>query len=283
MRNIFKYLLVLTLLSLAFLLWRQVFYLEKTALEFYVLDVGQGDAIFIETPSKNQILIDGGPDRSVLKELGEVMPFWDRTIDLVILTHPNLDHVAGLVEVLKNYKVERLIDTEDNYYLAEYEELKKIASEKNIKRLIARRGLKVILDPGVELMVLHPDSLVGGDPNYNSLIAKLSFGETNFLLTGDAEKGEELKLVANGDDLESEVLKVGHHGSKTSSNPLFLEKVKPQYALISVGRQNRYGHPNNEVLDALAAAGAKIFRTDTDSRLWIHSDGENFTVEAKGL
>ncbi|HBT81669.1 hypothetical protein A2757_01590 [Candidatus Giovannonibacteria bacterium RIFCSPHIGHO2_01_FULL_48_47] len=278
MKKRFKYLFILGLVAITALLWRQVFYLEKRELKFYVLDVGQGDAIFIETPTKNQILIDGGPERSVLEELGEVMPFYDRTIDLVLLTHPNLDHAAGLVNVLKSYEVKYFVDTDDSYYLAEYEELKKIVEEKNISRVIARRGTKIVLDRGAELVILHPDKLAKGEPNQNSIITQLSFGDIDFLLTGDAEKGEELKLIENGDDLQSEVLKVGHHGSKTSSNPLFLEKVKPRYALISVGRQNRYGHPASEVLNSLALAGAKIFRTDADSRIKIESNGTDLTV-----
>lgn len=278
----FKYFFVLILFLTAIFLWFEVFYLERQELKFYLLDVGQGDAIFIETPSKNQILIDGGPDRSVLKELGEVMPFYDRTIDLVILTHPNLDHVAGLVEVLRNYEVGMYMDTGDTYSLAQYEELKRVMAEKKIPYVLARRGTKFILDKGVELLIFHPEKLAKvSDPNQNSIIAKLSFGETDFLLTGDAEKGEELRLVTSGDDLESEVLKVGHHGSKTSSNPLFLEKVKPDYALISVGRQNRYGHPNDEVLETLLATGAIIFRTDVDSRLEIKSDGKDLTTSTK--
>ena len=274
-----KIILLVILLALFTITWAEVFSLEDRKLDFYVLDIGQGDAIFFETPSGNQVLIDGGPDESVLEELGEVMPFHDRTIDVVMLTHPNLDHAAGLVDVLKNYEVKYFVDTNDGYYLAEYEELKKITEEKNITRIIARRGTKFVLDKGVEFVILHPDELVPGDPNYNSIIVKLSFGETDFLLTGDAEKGEELKLVQNGDNLDSEVLKVGHHGSKTSSNPLFLEKVKPNYGLISVGAKNRYGHPNREVIDALSAVGAKIFRTDTGGRIHIQSDGESLTFE----
>src|SRR3989338_2738484 len=278
MKNKFPYIFSLALIIIAFLAWSTVFGLEGRKLNFYVLDIGQGDAIFIETPTKNQILIDGGPDNSVLEELGEVMPFHDRSIDVVMMTHPNLDHVAGLVDVLKNYDVKYFVDTDDGYYLAGYEELKKIIREKNITRIKAERGARIILDRGVELTILHPDKLVSGDPNHNTIVAKLSFGEIDFLLTGDAEKGEELKLAQGEDNLESEVLKVGHHGSKTSSNPLFLEKVKPDYALISVGAKNRYGHPTKQVLEALEEVGARIFRTDLNSRIHFESDGESLTV-----
>lgn len=234
--------------------------------------------VFIETPSKNQILIDGGPDDSLLSELGEVMPFWDRSIDVVVLTHPNLDHAAGLVAVLKNYKVDYFVDANDSYALAEYEELKKISQDKKIKRIIARRQARFVLDKNILMEILWPEKITAEDPNRNSIIAKLSFDEIDFLLTGDAEKGEELILVQRGDNLQSEILKVGHHGSKTSSNPLFLEKVRPEYALISVGRRNRYGHPHSEVLENLSSIGAKIFRTDLDSRIELKTNGQYLTL-----
>src|SRR3989344_151970 len=279
MRYKFKYFFSALLILTAILAWSATLGLEDRNLNFYALDVGQGDAIFIETPSKNQILIDGGPDRKVLEELGEVMPFWDRTIDVVILTHPHLDHAGGLVEVLKNYQVKVFADGGDVYGLAEYQELKNIILEKNIKYIPVRRGIKMVLDRNAELVFIAPDKIVESkNPHDNSVISRLSFGEIDFLLMGDAEKGEELELVQGRDNLESEVLKIGHHCSKTSSNPLFLEKVKPRYALISVGAKNRYGHPAQETLSALAAAGAKIFRTDVDSRIHVSSDGTDLTV-----
>lgn len=278
MKKNFRYIFIFILFVTAVLSWRVAFGIQDGKLKFYILDVGQGDSIFIQTKNGNQMLIDGGPGKEVLSELGEVMPFYDRSIDIVLMTHPNLDHIAGLVDVLKNYDVKYFIDTDDPYSIAEYEELKRIIKEKNIKRIIARRGERIYLDEKTELLILSPEILDPKNPNSNSIVAKLSFGKVDFLLTGDAEKGQELSLVASGDNLESEVLKVGHHGSKTSSNPLFLEKVRPQYTLISVGAKNRYGHPTNEVLGYLAAVGAKILRTDIDSRIEIDTDGETLTL-----
>ncbi|MBI2609687.1 MBL fold metallo-hydrolase [Candidatus Giovannonibacteria bacterium] len=279
MKRKYKYSVLLILFFAAFVVSRESISAADSRLKFIMLDVGEGDSIFIETPSGNQVLVDGGPDKKVLKELGSVMPFYDRALDLVVLTHPNLDHIAGLVDVLNNYKVGMILDTGDFYALPDYEEFKKLAEKKGIKRIQARRGMKLELDTGTEFSVLWPEQLVSGDPNYNSVISKLSFGETDFLLTGDAEKGEELSLVSFGDDLKSEVLKVGHHGSKTSSNPLFLDRVRPEYALISVGRKNKFGHPSVEVMNNLGAVGAKIFRTDLNSRIEIRSDGKNLTLE----
>ena len=279
MKRNFKYIFVLILLAVAVISWREAFGRDRDKLKFYMLDVGQGDAIFIETPSGNQILFDGGQDRKILEELGKVMPFYDRSIDLVILTHPHLDHAGGLLEVLKNYEVGELMDGGDNYNLAEYGELKKLMEEKKIKYEVARRGLKISLDKGISLLVLAPDKLIKSDnPHDNNVVSRLSYGRIDFLLMGDGEKGEELKLVQAGDNLESEVLKVGHHGSKTSSNPLFLEEVNPEYALISVGAKNRYGHPAQITLDNLLAAGAKILRTDIDSIIEFKTDGDSLTL-----
>src|SRR3989344_5528518 len=163
MKRNFKYIFVLILLAVAVISWREAFGRDRDKLKFYMLDVGQGDAIFIETPSGNQILLDGG----------------------------------------------------DNYNLAEYGELKKLMEEKKIKYEVARRGLKISLDKGISLLVLAPDKLIKSDnPHDNNVVSRLSYGRIDFLLMGDGEKGEELKLVQAGDNLESEVLKVGHHGSK---------------------------------------------------------------------
>ena len=274
MKKNFKYIFIFALLLVAVLVWREVWARDGGILKFYVLDVGQGDAIFIETPSGNQILIDGGPDKSVLKELGEVMPFYDRTIDLVILTHPHLDHAGGLTEVFKNYQVLKYMDSGEPDTLAEYRELKKTVEAEKIPYLEARRGMKIILDENAVLNILTPEKLLPGSSEHrNMVISRLSFGEVDFLLTGDAERPLEFFLVEKGDEIGSEVLKAGHHGSRTSSNLLFLEKVAPEYALISAGLKNKYGHPHREVLENLDKIGAKILRTDLDGRILLETDG----------
>ena len=274
MRKRFKYVFVLILLIVAVLVWREVWSAEGGTLKFYVLDVGQGDAIFIETPSGNQILIDGGPDKSVLKELGEVMPFYDRTIDLVILTHPHLDHAGGLVEVLKNYEVEKFMDSGNTHTIAEFRELKSMLEVKNVEQVKARMGTEIILGEEARLSILAPAELKSGSNLHNNMvISRLSFGEVDFLLMGDAERPLEYFLIEQEDNIQSEVLKAGHHGSRTSSSELFLEKVAPEYALISAGRKNKYGHPHAEVLENLQKTGAKILRTDLDGRIEIRTDG----------
>lgn len=281
MKKNFKYIFLLVLIVGAGFAAKEAFGKNPATLKFYVLDVGQGDAIFFETPSGNQILIDGGPDKSILGELGKVMPFYDHSIDVVILTHPNLDHLAGLIDVFRNYKVGTYVDSGDDYALSEYAELKKIINEKGINYVRGKRGMKILVDKSAELLFLLPEELKkSSNPNDNSIVSRLSYGDIDFLLMGDAEKNQELSLVANGDNIQSEILKVGHHGSKTSSNPLFLEKVKPELALISVGK-NSYGHPAKNILSNLMAVGANIFRTDLDSTILIETDGKSLTSNIK--
>ena len=281
MKQHFKYFFTLFLVLSAFLTWRTVLSLENPTLKFYMLDIGQGDAIFIETPSGNQILVDGGPGKKVLSELGDVMPFFDRSIDAVFLTHPDLDHVGGLPEVLKNYDVDLYVDPGQPDTLGEYAEVERLVREKDIKRLVGRRGMKFLLDKDVVVEVLFPEKIAdGGNNNKNSLVLRLSYKNEDFLMTGDAERPAEYFLIAKENDLHSEVLKVGHHGSKSSTSDLFLENVRPSYAVISVGAKNTYGHPHEEVLNNLFDVGAKILRTDVNSRVKIMTDGETLEVSS---
>jgi len=250
-------------------------------LKFYVFDVGQGDAIFIETSHKNQILIDGGPNLKVLSELGEVMPFYDRTIDLAVLSHPQEDHIFGLVEVLKRYKVANVLMTGVDYPNASYREFKKILEQQNTNIVIAQRGQKVFLDENTFLDVIYPfNNFLGkgfiGDVNDNSISVILTSGDKKFLLAGDAGMKEELDLVYSEEDIDIDVLKLNHHGSKYSNSQLFLEAVSPEIAVVSSGAKNRFGHPHQETLERLG--GIPLFRTDQDGRIKISSDGKDFKV-----
>lgn len=258
-------------------------------LEVTFFDVGQGDAAFIETPEGRQILIDGGPSSVILEKLGHEMPFWDRTIDLVILTHPEKDHLSGLLEVLKRYKVENILWTGVVRDTAEFKEWQKLIAEERAKITIAKSGQ--LISAGMErsnLSILYPFESLGGeilkDSNNTSIVARLVFGETSFLFTGDATQSVEKELVLpptphnpTPHNLDADVLKVGHHGSKTSTSKEFVEAVSPVIAVISVGKDNTYGHPRQEVLDNLA--GIKILRTDLDGDIKITSDGINYAVK----
>ena len=267
------------------LAWLVVFDLSKPRfLQVDFFDVGQGDSIFIETPEEQQILIDGGPDAQVLQRLANEMPFWDRTIDLVILTHPEKDHLAGLLEVLKRYKVENILWTGIIRDTPEWKLWEKAISEEKANIRIAQSGQRILWESDSHrfMEILYPFENLAGqeykDSNETSIVSRLVFGDNSFLFTGDIEEKSEKKLVTSGENLESNVLKVAHHGSKTSTSKEFLDKVLPQIAVIPVGKNNSYGHPTPQVLDILKNYGIKILRTDQQGNIKIISDGEKLTI-----
>jgi competence protein ComEC len=277
-------LFILGFLFLAnFFAWIVVFDLKSHKfLEVNFFDVGQGDAIFVETPTRHRILIDGGPSPKIIEKLAKEIPFWDRSIDLIILTHPEKDHITGLLEVLKRYKVENVLWTGIVRDIPEYKEwLNLIGKEKaNIK--IAKAGQRISCkNCKWKIEVFYPfESLEGEefeDSNDTSIVSKLSFGNSSFLFTGDIYKDVEESLALTPLDLNSKILKVAHHGSKTSSSEKFLEKVLPEVAVISVG-ENKYGHPNKETLESLEKYGIRVLRTDREGDIKIISDGTKYEV-----
>ena len=267
--------------------WLAVYDLNKPQLlEVNFFDVGQGEAIFIETPSRHQILIDGGPSSLILEKLAESLPFWDRTIDLIILTHPEHDHLAGLIEVLKRYKIENILWTGIVRDTSEYNEWVKLIKNEGAKIKIAQASQRINLstyEVNRHIDILYPfENLEGQEfenSNNTSIVAKLIFGENSFLFTGDAYQSVEKKLVSRGWGLNSDVLKVGHHGSKTSTSEEFIKQVSPEIAVISVGKDNPYQHPHQETLDTLEKYGIKILRTDKEGDIKIISNGESLRAE----
>jgi len=247
-------------------------------LEINFFDVGQGDAAFIETLGGRQILIDGGPGAAVLEKLAKEMSFWDRAIDLVILSHPEKDHLAGLIEVLKRYKVENILWTGVVRDTAEYREWSEGIEKEGAKIIIAKSGEKIKIGD-LEIDVLSPlENLEGKelkDSNDSSVVVKLVFDKESFLFTGDISESIEQKLAEGGTDLDSDVLKVSHHGSKYATIDEFLAKVSPEIAVIEVGKDNSFGHPTPEVLDRLVKYGIDILRTDQNGDIKIISDGKN--------
>lgn len=245
------------------------------------LDVGQGDSIYIETPDGVQVLIDGGPDRKVLTELAKVMPLFDRSLDVIIATHSDKDHIGGLLDVLSRYTVLNIVRTENKNDTSVTDIFLALAEVEEGKLHIARAGQQLELGASTTLAILSPL----GDPrewesNASSIVAQLQYGETAFMLTGDAPVGIEDYLVDSyGSLLVSDVLKLGHHGSKTSSGEKFLEMVLPAYGIVSAGKDNRYGHPHLEVLERVAAAGVEVLNTATAGTLIFKSDGKSVWVE----
>ncbi len=277
----FRFLFVGFLVLCAVFSWYAVFAENRDGLAVYFLDVGQGDAIFIQAENGNQVLIDGGQNKAVIQELSKVMPFYDRSIDLVIETHPDSDHIGGLVDVLKRYSVGLVMESGVESDSAEYQELTKILEQKNIKTILAYEGMRINLSEDVYLSILFPITDVSNwDPNDASIVAKLVYGDTSFLLTGDSpQKIEKYLASVDPEGLDVDVLKVGHHGSKTSSSEIFIGYTSPEYAVISVGKDNRYGHPHQEVLDILNKFGVQILRTDEMGTITFKSDGENVSLK----
>lgn len=254
---------------------------QKT-LSISFLDVGQGDAIFIETPHHNQILIDGGPpNKKVLQELRNLMPFYDRSIDVVLATHPDEDHIGGLIDVLNRYQVGAVIDSGLVHGTQAYKQKKSIIQKKSVQRFVAKRGMTLILDKDVYLTILFPDRNVNGfDSNDASIVAQLVYGDHEFLFTGDtSQKMEKYVVSLDGELLESDVLKVGHHGSKTSTSNELLSVVDSQYGVVSAGKDNRYGHPHEEVLERLEEFEVSVLNTQNLGTITFETDGRVLKIK----
>jgi competence protein ComEC len=276
--KIFLFLGVATaILGLCFFLF---FYHPQRLLEVDFLNVGQGDSELIKTPYGQTILIDGGPDNKVLAELGRNLPWLDRKIDLVINTHPHDDHVSGLIDVLKKYQVKKILMTGAQSNAPPFEEFLKVRAGKNTPVIIVSGQEKIRLGDDLVLEILYPGKNdLGADLNEDSIVAKLIYKDKSFLFTGDADDKTEAELIAEKIDLKADVLKVGHHGSETSSSLNFLRAVSPQVAVIECGLNNQFGFPKADTLWRLSKAGAKIFRTDLNGTVRIKTDGQ--TLELK--
>jgi competence protein ComEC len=251
-------------------------------LEVTVLDVGQGDAILIETPNGTDILVDGGPGRAVLRGLGHELAWHDRSIELMILTHPQADHFTGLLDVLNRYDVRRVVAGPGEEQSLGYATWQSAIEAEGAAIEVPRAGTTFDLGDGVQLEVLGPlaDMATDAELNNTSLVLRLVWGDVSFLLTGDIEAAAEQSFVESGMDLRSTVFKVPHHGSKTSSSEAFLDAVQPSIAVVSAGQGNQFGHPAEEVVDRLrevavvattSEVGAVRFETD-GKRLWVSTD-----------
>jgi competence protein ComEC len=243
------------------------------------LDVGQGDAILIEAPDRTQTLVDGGPDRSVLRALGRRMPWYDRSLDFVIATHPDLDHVGGLTDVLSRYQVATILTTDNQGESPAAQAFREYVEREAAIEVGAQRGQVFQIGVGsagpVTLTILFPDRPVAEmESNLASIVAQVRYGSATFLLTGDSPLAiEEYLTEVSGDELLSTVLKAGHHGSRTSTGATFVAAVQPAIAIISAGRDNRYGHPHQEVTERLAEAGVETHNTAVSGSVVCTSDG----------
>ena len=269
----------------AALMWTVAFSQPDDRLHVYFIDVGQGDAIFIKTPGGQQILVDGGRDPSVvLGFLGDKMPFRDRTIELVVLTHAHNDHINGLTEVLRRYNVERILERQTDSESPAYYAWRSAVLNEGASITQAQSGQIIGFDDGVYIQVLNPhERLLRGtasDVDNASVVLRLVYGEVSFLLTGDMFSEAERALVARNAPIEADVLKVGHHGSRSSSSSGFLDMVGPAIAVISAGEDNRFGHPHEEVVEALRSRipDELIFVTGEYGTIEITTDGKQLDI-----
>jgi competence protein ComEC len=269
--------LLLLILFLAFLLCPET---PPQALTVSVLDVGQGDSILIQSREGINILVDGGEDPRTAYE--KLRKRGVRHLDLVILSHPHEDHLKGLLKVIEKLPVGAVLDGDSSSNIFPYQEFREIIEQKKIPYRVARKGEVLDLGPDLKLMVLWPDdppaSFDESQVNNLSVVVKLVYHKFTMLLSGDIEEEGQQQLVDGEAPLESVVFKVPHHGSIDALNQEFLEQVKPQIAVISVGAGNEFGHPSKKTLHILESLGVKIFRTDLEGDIVIKTDGQRVEV-----
>ena len=265
---------IIGLSFLAIGIWSVSFRLPDSKLHVKVLSVGQGDSIFIRTPSGYKILVDGGPDDKVLPLLGEELPFYDKSLDLVVATHPQADHIGGLVDVVKRYNVKNIWTSYSESQTQVYSQWRQVLGENNLKTTSVFAGDKMIFPDGLELSVVWPRGKSSyTDSNTTAVVIQIDYKEFEGLLSSDAD--QQVQPYESGVS-DIEFLKVPHHGSKTALKKEYLAKLSPQISVISAGEKNRYGHPNKLLLDMLQNAGTKVFRTDQQGSVEIVSDGTNW-------
>lgn len=270
------------------ILWLIIFRENRHGLlTFAVLNIGQGDALFIESPTGTQILVDGGPDKALMSEIPHVIPWYDRHIDMIVVTNPDQDHYSGFISLLQQYKVDAVLEAGTLGASPAYKILEKEINDKKIPRIIAERGQMIGIGGGAYLQILFPDrDVLGMSSNDGSIVMRLVYGDTSVALQGDSTARIEEYLFDRDKpnderDLKSTILKVGHHGSKTSSTEDYVSAVSPQWAVMSSGQNNTYGHPNQQTLDIFNKFHIPALDTCTMGRIVFKSDGKKFVLENK--
>jgi competence protein ComEC len=266
------------------LVWITVLSFENQKLEIIFFNIGQGDSILINAKNNQQILIDGGPDDSVVDKLGKNLPFYDKKIELIILTHPDKDHISGLTEVVKRYQVDKILTTRIQCSTEVCQIWLEQIQKKKIPVKIAQAGQTIFINENTFLGIFNPLENLSGknvkNKNDTSIVVKLVTEGNSVLFTGDITSKAEKNLIKNNFNLQSDFLKIAHHGSKYSTSKFFLEKVLPETSIISVGK-NSWGMPTKEVLEKLDERKIKVYRTDMDGDVKIILKENNFEIQSE--
>lgn len=275
------YFLILIVITSIILCFAVIHEDRKEIMTVAFLDVGQGDSIFIESPTGTQVIVDGGPAKNLMKEISHVLPFYDRSVDMIVVTNPDKDHYEGFLPFLKRYSADVVLEPGTTNPSGTYEALEHEIQNYKIPKVIARRGERVDLGGGAYLEILFPDRDISGlSSNDGSLVMKLVYGNTSVMLQGDSTaKIEEYLVSLDSSILDSDILKAGHHGSRTSTTDDYVKAVTPEWAVISAGKGNSYGHPHQETLDTLNKEKVKILGTYELGRIIFKSDGRQFVLK----
>ncbi|SDK34727.1 ComEC/Rec2 family competence protein [Sediminibacillus albus] len=253
---------------------------QEGRLEVHFIDVGQGDSILIITPNGRTMLVDGGPPSAASKVASYLQQNGITTLDLVVATHPDIDHIGGLVKVLKEFKVSRLVDSGKLYTTSTYFDYLEQIERHKIPVTIAKGEEDIRLDPNLSIHILNTQNAFKTN-NQSSIALSLSYGQIDFLLMADVETTQEKKLLEQK-KLDAEILKVAHHGSDTSTSFEFLREVTPDTAILSYSINNDFGHPVNRVVDSLQLVGANVYSTAKAGDIVIASDGKSYRVDVAG-
>lgn len=260
-----------------------VTFITPQKLRVSFLDVGQGDSIFIQTPSGHTMLIDGGASDIVLTRLGEEMNYFDKNINVMVATHGDADHVTGLIPVLAKYSVENIIMSPVKAETSVFKDLEKHIAQENGTVYVGARGDEIDFGDGAVVRILYPQKnlLEKIDTNDASVSFVLTYGDHSFLLTGDLTSAYEPQLIGTSLPKKVTVYKAGHHGSKTSSGEQLLTYIRPEYSVISAGKENKYGHPNPEAMGRLQKYSKEVLSTIDGGTITFATDGKNIEMETQ--